>query len=101
MCEAAGFLNASEKTILRMIYGGEIVAFPLRNKRGSALRIPRRSLEDYVARQIARYSLERQILGVRNLQCPEYKTCLDRAAKQNLQDFSCFGCEHERTSVDI
>jgi len=38
---------------------------------------------------------------MRNLSCPFYQECLDKAAKQGLDDFSCSGCVHIREKTQI
>ena len=38
---------------------------------------------------------------VRNVFCPHYKSCLDKAVKQNSPGFDCSGCEHKNDKVDL
>ncbi len=38
---------------------------------------------------------------MRNLFCPHYKKCLDRAARLDLSDFDCAGCSHYNDHADL
>lgn len=51
--EAAALLNCSQRTIYRLIQSGDLQALKIRN----CLRIPKKSISEYVSQQIVEYQI--------------------------------------------
>ena len=57
LSKVAEVLECDVRTVRRLIDEGELIAFKLRDKPGSALRVPEEALEIYRRRLIVKYQL--------------------------------------------